>query len=202
MTRRLDETYYAVLEKLSLLQNTLVAIRELAGMSQEEKEVFRSDSQSLVTEIDAQLDTFSQFDEQQERIESLRERIVTGRDRVSKLSGRLDVVRERVESWEKADRRWQEKTRRRLKVIWIITLVVTITFISIFVGAQYVRDPAVVLSESASKMQREHSTRIANMKGNSKTSAPVSEAVKAAMNRSRGGKKAVDGEILRALDEL
>ncbi|KAK6843566.1 hypothetical protein PG987_004426 [Apiospora arundinis] len=87
--RRLDDTYYAVLEKLSTLQSTLVAMKELACMSQETKDVFRKDAQELVTEVETQLDSFGQFDEQEERIEALKSRILTGRQKVQSLSERM-----------------------------------------------------------------------------------------------------------------
>jgi hypothetical protein len=38
-------------------------------------------------------------------------------------------VRERVEGWERADREWQDRTRRRLKVVWSIMFAVAVAVI-------------------------------------------------------------------------
>lgn len=46
-------------------------------------------------------------------------------------------MRERIESWERADREWQEKTRKRLKAVWVATSVVIFLVLLLFVGAQY-----------------------------------------------------------------
>ncbi|KAK7952096.1 uncharacterized protein PG986_007824 [Apiospora aurea] len=135
--RRLDDTYYAVLEKLSTLQSTLVAMKELACMSQEMNEVFKKDSLELVTEVETQLDSFGQFDEQEERIEALKGRILTGRQKVQSLSERMDRVHRRVENWERADKDWQERTRKRLRIVWIITSIMLFVVIGAFFTAQY-----------------------------------------------------------------
>jgi hypothetical protein len=94
----------------------------------------------LVTDIDAQLDAFGQFEDQQRRIESLQNRIQNGRELIRSLSERVDAVSERIESWERADREWQEKTRKRLKAFWVATSVVIFLVLSLFIGSQYVPD--------------------------------------------------------------
>jgi hypothetical protein len=135
--RRLDETYYSVLEKLGSLQSTIVALKELATSSRDMNEAFNRESRELRTEVTNQLDSFGTFDDQQKRIESLQVRIHQGREKVQALSERVDTVRERIEGWEKADREWQERTRRRLKVIWIVTSVILGLVLLLVVSAQY-----------------------------------------------------------------
>ncbi|RYP90574.1 hypothetical protein DL770_003336 [Monosporascus sp. CRB-9-2] len=136
-TRRLDDTYYAVLEKLGMLQSTVMAFKELADDSQELNEVFKDEYREVAADIGSQLDGFGQFDDQQQRIESLQERVRASRKKVRALSKRVDVVRERIEGWERADKAWQEKTRRRLKVIWLIMSTLLFNLILLFVGAKY-----------------------------------------------------------------
>ena len=135
-TRRLDDTYYAVLEKLSTLQGTIIAMKELALMSQETTRTFESESEELVGDMKSQLDVMGQFETQQERIDSLQSRIYAGRHRVQELSERVDVVRERIEGWENADRAWQGKTRKRLKAIWIIMSILILIMILILLSGQ------------------------------------------------------------------
>lgn len=136
-TKQLDETYYSFLERLSALQSTIAALKELAQLSQQLNDTFSTETQELVTDISSQFDAFGQFEDQQKRIESLQSRIDTGRESIRALSGRVDTVRERIESWERADREWQEKTRKRLKAFWVVTSIVIFLVVLLFVGAQY-----------------------------------------------------------------
>ena len=101
-TRRLDDAYYSVLEKLNMLQGTIIDLKELAGMSQELDENFKTESQELVDELEQQIDSFGHFEDQQKRILELQGRIHAGRGKVDALSRRVDVVRERIEGWERA----------------------------------------------------------------------------------------------------
>lgn len=214
--RRLDDTYYAVLEKLSTLQSTLVAMKELACMSQETNEVFSKDAKDLVTEVEAQLDSFGQFDEQEERIEALKGRILTGRQKVQSLSERMDRVHARVENWEKADRDWQERTRKRLRVVWIITSVMLFVVVGVFLAAQY--GPAVdvpALSEMVSDSIPDAvsdlvsgNRQVGNMSvpggiaNTTRASDHLEDEVKAALNNTRNENPPVEEAVLRAFDEL
>lgn len=148
-SRRLDQTYYAVLEKMSALQNTISALSDLADNSREIYRTFEKDSRGLETDITNQLDALGHFDEQQKKVEGLQARIDAGRARVQALSSRVDAVRERVESWERADQSWQEKTRRRLKYIWMImttvSLIITVLFLTFRYGMS--ESPLAALDE-------------------------------------------------------
>ncbi|KAL2167240.1 hypothetical protein VTG60DRAFT_1564 [Thermothelomyces hinnuleus] len=141
-TKQLDDTYYAFVEKLSALQGTIIALKELCERSRQLNDRFSTEADDLVTDISAQLDTFGQFEDQQKRIELLQGRIQAGRERIKSLSERVDAVSTRIESWERADREWQEKTRKRLKAIWVVTSVVCFLVLSLFIGSQYVLENA------------------------------------------------------------
>ncbi|KAK1985354.1 hypothetical protein LZ30DRAFT_708738 [Colletotrichum cereale] len=136
-TRRLDETYYSVLEKKSMLQGTIAAIQELAVASRQLTSEFEEQAEEMARDVAAQLDQFGQFGEQEARIGSLQGRVETGRARIQGLSGRVDAVRRRIEGWENADREWQEKTRKRLRTMWIVMSVLFAVLIVLFVGAHY-----------------------------------------------------------------
>jgi hypothetical protein len=136
-SRRLDETYYSVLEKMSVLQTSIIGLKELALRSQRIPEDFQRDTASLASEIRTQISSFNQFEQQSARIDALQERIEKGRAKVETLSKRVDVVGDRVEGWEKADKEWQERTRKRLKVIWTIMSVVFFAMLLLLVSAQY-----------------------------------------------------------------
>ncbi|OTB06634.1 hypothetical protein M426DRAFT_318689 [Hypoxylon sp. CI-4A] len=202
-TRRLDDTYYAVLEKLSMMQSTIVSLKELAGMSRELNENFKEESQGLVNELEQQADSFGQFDDQQKRIEELQGRIHAGRDKVEALSKRVDLVRERIESWERADMEWQEKTRRRLKTIWIIMSVLIFSLGFLFLGTQYVPSvediPSIATSAS---IGRNNQPDIMGVTGNqSKSAAAMVDEVREAISNRKDGEPAKDN-VIRAFDEL
>lgn len=104
----------------------------------------------MVTDISAQLDSFSQFEDQQNRIESLQGRIQSRRELIRSLGDRVNAVSVRIEGWERADREWQEKTRKRLKVVWIVTSVIFLLVLSLFIGSQYGPDSPETRSRVAS----------------------------------------------------
>ncbi|EFY92825.1 hypothetical protein MAC_01063 [Metarhizium acridum CQMa 102] len=137
MTKRLDDTYYSVLEKMSTLQNTVFALKDLAEDSHNLCESFDKEARDLESDIIRQLSAAGQFEEQQRRISSLQKRIHRGRDQIQTLASRVDVVQTRVERWEQADRRWQEKTRKKLKIIWSVTTVLALVMIAFIVGMNY-----------------------------------------------------------------
>lgn len=128
-TRRLDNTYYSVLEKLSALQNTISSLRELAAVTQSLNSTFTDDADSLVFEVNDQISIFDNFNSQSSLIQRLQERVNAGRQKIQSLGGRVDGVKTRVESWERGEQAWQDRTRKRLKVLWIIISVVAGFFV-------------------------------------------------------------------------
>lgn len=146
-TNTLDQTYYSVLEKLTSLRKTIVALKGLAVASANTNDGFVTESQSVLSEAQAQLDAFGHFDEQEERVRALQERIQGGRERIGALSTRVDVVRQKVERWERADREWQEKTRRRLKAVWGLVLGAALVLLLLYVGAKAYGPDIEVLKE-------------------------------------------------------
>ncbi len=135
--KQVDELYCSVDEKLAALQGTIAALKELAEHSRQLNSSFDADVDELATDISAQLDAFEQFKSQEARIGSLQSRIQAGRELIGSLSDRVDAVSERIEGWGQADREWQEKTRKRLKVVWVVTSVVVFLVLLLFIGSQY-----------------------------------------------------------------
>ncbi|KAH6606579.1 septum formation initiator domain-containing [Trichoderma cornu-damae] len=116
--RQLDQTHYALLEKTSGLQVMVKALKDLAQASCDLQVGFERTARELETDVTEQLRGIGQFESQQSTIETLQSRIHRGRRTVDELAARVDVVRKRVEGWERADRAWQEKTRKRLRITW------------------------------------------------------------------------------------
>lgn len=119
-TRKLDNAYYSVLEKLGVLQSTISSLKELATMTRQLNDEFKIESEELVRDVTSQLESFEQFTSQETRIVELAARVKAGRERIKTLGERVDVVKERVEGWEKAEGEWKERTRKNLRMMWIV----------------------------------------------------------------------------------
>jgi hypothetical protein len=129
-TMRLDTTYYSILEKLSVLQNTISSMKELAGMTKNLNNEFKEEGEEVISEVRRQLNAFEGFDHQEKRISALQARVQKGRDQIRVLGKRVEVVGTRVEGWEKAQFEWQERTRKRLRYLWVIISIFPVIFIA------------------------------------------------------------------------
>lgn len=147
-SHRLDEAYYAVLEKMSTLQGTITMLKSLAETSQEICNKFDKESRGLENEVATQLGAFGQFQGQHTQITALQKRVDEGRGKMESLGSRLQAVQTRVEKWEQADRQWQEKTRRRLKIIWSVMSAVVIVLIVLIWGISQTTDHSTDAVES------------------------------------------------------
>lgn len=220
-TKRLDETYYSVLEKMDALQNTITALRDLADTSHDIYGTFEKDSRDLEHEIVSQIGALGRFEDQQSRIESLQSRIEGGRERIGVLSQRVEVVRERVEGWEEADREWQEKTRKKMKLIWSTTMLIVLAVVLLFVGMKHSmagstssKEPTGVPLPDADRMSRLPNTSKPLSPLDSKgklgklgvrddaRDSTARDEIADLQETLDGRRRVVDGERLRALDEL
>ncbi|KAI1178759.1 hypothetical protein F4777DRAFT_536662 [Nemania sp. FL0916] len=196
---RLDETYSSVLQRLSSLQATIAAMKELAVILQDANKDFTRESHVLVNEIESQLGVYDQSTDQKERIQDLQARIHAVRTTVQGLSQRVDTVRERVEDWEKADKEWQERTRRRLKAIWIFIFVIAFIVIFLFIGAQYAPSVDVNQLTGLPSETLGKPTMMENLVQNgSKSAAAMADEIREELARRRGHER----EALRVFDEL
>ncbi|QSZ34491.1 hypothetical protein DSL72_006085 [Monilinia vaccinii-corymbosi] len=134
-TRHLDATYYSVLERLGDLHKTIDSLKELAAMTRHLNEDFNTEGEELVQESRAQLEGYEEFETQERKIKALEKRVEEGRDTINTLSRRVDVVRKRVKGWEQAEQEWQDKTRKRLKMMWILMSVCASIFVAVVILA-------------------------------------------------------------------
>lgn len=198
--RRLDETYYGVLEKLASLQKTIVSLKELASASVSTNDNFVAESRSFLAEAQARLDAFGQFDEQEKHVQALEARVHKGRDRIEALSTRVDVVRQKVERWERADREWQERTRRRLKSIWGVVLGLALVLLLFYFGAKLYGPE---LGEVAGGLKNEAMLAKTKLEFGSKGSpATTHGGERMGLDSTSYGTAEVRDEALRVLDEL
>lgn len=132
-TSRLDNTYYSVLEKLSLLQASIASLKELSLIARQLNEDFDEDSQAVAREIQDQIKAFGDFQVPQTKIEALQARIQTGREKVNKLGARVEVIRKRAEGWAKVEDQWQEKTRKRIKLFWALSAIALVVLVGLLI---------------------------------------------------------------------
>jgi len=178
-------------------------MKELAGMSEEITKNFTSESRALENEIQSQVSVYEQAEDQKKRIQHFQARIYAVRDKVHGLSKRVDAVRNRIEGWERADKEWQERTRKRLKVLWIVILTAVLVLMFLFLGTQYSSsaiDPDNLTETGLRKPER--ATVVENLVTNSsKSASAMAEEIREELARKRS-QGAVEGEALRVFDEL
>ncbi|KAG5978853.1 hypothetical protein E4U43_006986 [Claviceps pusilla] len=199
MTKRLDDTYYSVLKRMSTLESTVTALRDLAQTSRGICDTFDKDARDLESDIIRQLSAAGHFDEKQRRIAALQKRIYESRDKIAALASRVDVVQASVERWEQADKRWQERTRKRLKIIWSATTVLALLVVAFVIGMNYASSGASGGEEARSPDWK------TGMSPNIPPwiSAPRNESVEEESGRTFLWKTRLrDEEQLRAFDEL
>ena len=130
-TRRLDYTYYALLEKIGKLQSSITSLRELASHTTHLYGEFKSDADTLRTETSRNLDDFGYFEAQSRRIEGFEKRLKKGRERAETLNKRLAIVRGKVDVVDKQEADWDASSQRRRRYFW--TLLVATTLLLLFV---------------------------------------------------------------------
>jgi chromosome segregation ATPase len=113
-SRRLDDTYYSILEKVSVLRQTIGSLQELSGLTKELHENFESDTTELVDDVQGQFDGFDNFDAQQQQILGLEDRIQVGKQKADSLTDRLAKAKERVDARAQAELEWETKNTRML----------------------------------------------------------------------------------------
>lgn len=119
MTRRLDYTYYSLLEHISVLATLTSSLANLSSTTSQRHEQFSKETSSLAQTFSARISGVDRtFGAQAARIGALETRLQEGRIRVGKLDQRLEGVRARVEGWRRSETQWQGRARRRLRMLW------------------------------------------------------------------------------------
>lgn len=130
-SRRLDDTYYSILEKVTVLRQTIGTLQELSGLTKELHENFESDTKELIDDVKGQFESFDNFDSQQQQIIELESRIKSGKDKAEALTARLEKAKENVDARVKSEAEWETTNSRRLRYFWgtigsIIVLIVAL----------------------------------------------------------------------------
>jgi hypothetical protein len=113
-SRRLDDTYYSILEKLSVLRQTIGSLQELSGLTKELRDHFESDTKELLEDVQGQYDGFDNFDGQQQQIVVLEERMQVGKKKADSLTDRLAKAKDRVDARALSESEWTAKNTRTI----------------------------------------------------------------------------------------
>ncbi|CAI7596351.1 unnamed protein product [Penicillium crustosum] len=122
VTRRLDYTYYNLLEKITALNSTISSFQELSDSASTLLNDFEHETAGLDQDIRKQLNDLKGFQSQIQKADALEQRMKAGRQRVEELGKRLETVRHEIDSWEQRETEWQTRTSRRLRIFWGIVI--------------------------------------------------------------------------------
>ncbi|KAL2819876.1 hypothetical protein BDW59DRAFT_151237 [Aspergillus cavernicola] len=118
ITRRLDYTYYGLLEKIAALNVTISSFQELSNSTSKLFDDFQRETTSLEQDIRKQISDLNEFQPQMQRIEALEERMRASKTRAKALGNRLEAMRNEIERWDKREMEWQMRTNQRLRIFW------------------------------------------------------------------------------------
>ncbi|KAJ5742129.1 hypothetical protein N7533_011538 [Penicillium manginii] len=133
VTRRLDYTYYNLLERITGLNATIASFQELSESAASFLNDFERETASLDTGVRKQIIELKGFEPQSEKAAALEERMRVGREKFEDLGKRLKDVRCEIESWERRELEWQERISRRLRIFWaVVGSAVLVVLLGIF----------------------------------------------------------------------
>ncbi|CAK7265401.1 hypothetical protein SEPCBS57363_001566 [Sporothrix epigloea] len=159
-SQRLDAVYGSILTRLIVLQDTVLALRSLASAARATNRRFTSEAEAIAHEIGQQVMQLEAPDnassdaatreeigvvltpaDQQHRLELLSSRVHRGRQTIQDLAERVAMTHNKVQRWERADGVWQERTRARLKTLWVAISSALLALVLVVLLAVMLRSP-------------------------------------------------------------
>lgn len=135
-SRRLDDTYYSILEKVTVLRQTIGMLQELSGLTKELRENFESDTKELFDDVKGQFESFDNFDLQQQQIIELENRIKSSKEKAGILNARLAKAKEHVDARVKSEAEWEASNSRRLRYFWGTIASITVLILALILFHQ------------------------------------------------------------------
>ncbi|KAI9759162.1 MAG: hypothetical protein M4579_002535 [Chaenotheca gracillima] len=197
-TRRLDDTYYSILEKLSTLHSTIASLQELSQLNKRLLENVEVEGEEIRSGFQQEIDGFGSFEAQQARIKGLQDRMHQGKEKVGILGRRLEKVRNKVGQWERNETEWQARTSRRLRILWGFLSIVILLFAALLVF-QYL-PTSLAPPITPSMRERNASMIMTSLVDRWKTELPTSPSTKKIVSKVQT--TLPDDGRLRGLDEL
>jgi chromosome segregation ATPase len=113
-TRKLDDLYYSILEKLAMLRGPVDELQDLEVKMKQMVKSFDSDAERVKTEIEGKINVFAGFEKQNQRIESFEYGIKQSKEQTENLTKRLENARARVRGLENQEAEIQSNITRKL----------------------------------------------------------------------------------------
>jgi len=117
-TRRLDDTYYAILEKATTLRSVVANLQQLSEEGRKMHRHFEEDAQELERMTSETLDGFGDFQQQEKAIGELVEKLKGSKTETDALNKRLENARNRVEAYEHRENEKQSNRRKQWHATW------------------------------------------------------------------------------------
>jgi uncharacterized coiled-coil protein SlyX len=131
-TRQLDDTYYTILDKASLLRSTVANLQQLAEESRQMDALFQERKGKLEEDTRGLVQSFDNFDAQEKTITELVEQLKASKTQTAQLNDRLEAARNRVEAYEQREKAKAANRRKRWSAIWgalVGMLVLVVAFV-------------------------------------------------------------------------
>ncbi|KAJ5909185.1 hypothetical protein N7495_001867 [Penicillium taxi] len=120
ITRRLDYTYYNLLEKMTALNTTIASFQDLSDSAAKLLSNFERETAELDQGVQKQIQDLQGFKPQIQKADALEKRMILGRQRVEELGKRLEKDQQEIDRWERRESEWQSRTSRRLRIFWAL----------------------------------------------------------------------------------
>ncbi|UKZ63007.1 uncharacterized protein TrAtP1_004235 [Trichoderma atroviride] len=202
VSQQVEQIHHVLLEKTSGLQVMVKALKDLAQASCDLQVGFDRATRELETDITKQIYNIGHFDSQKSTIDALQSRINEGRQSVNELAARVDKVRKLVEGWERADRAWQEKTRKRLRITWAALSLILCLVALLFMIFNYSSQNAELDTGPAPRSVWRNTTPELGIHHDAKQSLPTSRSSDRSEAKLAWEAPLADEEPLRIFDEL
>ena len=119
-TRRLDDIYYSILERVSQLHSTIDNLQELSSLTRNLNRRFDQEAEELQRDLEDHMSTFGGFQVQKSRIGSLETRLQRSRDKSGRLNDRLEAARKKIAALGTREGEWQATVARTLRDLFVV----------------------------------------------------------------------------------
>ena len=135
-TRKLDDTYYALLERLALLKQTLSSLQHLSAQASTARSEWQDDAEITGTEIEEKIESFAGFETQASAVDDLVSRLKNAKARAGELEGSLEGCRIRLEEFVHKEEMDRLVINKRWRMFWAALATALVLIVLVVVWRQ------------------------------------------------------------------
>lgn len=143
-TRKLDDTYYALLERLGTLKSTITSLRELSASATQARTEWETEISIAGQEVEAKLQSFNGFKGQEKIVEDLVSRLKKGKTTAGGLEDRLEACRGRLERFQKKEQEDRKTVSKRWKICWVALSAMVLLLVGLVLWRRQRGQPALL----------------------------------------------------------